>query len=50
MENLICELDEESKDTKKKLSSKNIELCQTQNMCKLISNQLKTAQQDVSQY
>ncbi|XP_035725266.1 myosin-11-like isoform X5 [Vespa mandarinia] len=47
LENLICELDEESKDTKKKLSSKNTELCQTQNMCKSFSNQLKTAQQDL---
>ncbi|KAI4494442.1 hypothetical protein M0802_008934 [Mischocyttarus mexicanus] len=46
LENLICELNEESNDTKKKLSSKNIELCQTQNMCKSFANQLKTAQQD----
>nr|XP_050849490.1 golgin subfamily A member 3-like isoform X3 [Vespula vulgaris] len=47
LENLICELDEESTDTKKILSSKNTELCQTQNMCKSFSNQLKTAQQDL---
>ncbi|KAL2734072.1 golgin subfamily A member 3-like isoform X2 [Vespula squamosa] len=47
LENLICELDEESTNTKKILSSKNTELCQTQNMCKSFSNQLKTAQQDL---
>ncbi|XP_015185585.1 PREDICTED: early endosome antigen 1-like [Polistes dominula] len=46
LENLICELNEELNDTKKKLSSKNIELCQTQNMCKSFANQLKTTQKD----